>query len=117
MRGPNRASRRPEDDPGRDWEGSPFAGFARMRDHVFCGPALGTARDVIEAAEAQDSDAVVVDAFLFGAIVGAEKTGLPSAGLLPHCPMRPWPGRPRRGSGSTAPPGRCHGRGTPSSAG
>ncbi len=98
-RAPNRESRREEHDPFRDWEGSPLAAFKRARDAMMCGPARAFADDVLEVIDEQGIDAVIVDSFLLGAVIGAEKSGLPSAGLMPNILMRPGPGSTPLGMG------------------
>lgn len=71
----------------RDWEPSfPLAQVRRVADHVMFGPAEQYARDVLETIDRVRPDALAVDCLPFGAIVGAEKSGLPAA-LLLHFPM------------------------------
>ena len=50
------------------------------------GPAAAYARDVLDAVERVRPDAIAVDCMPFGAIVGAEKSGLPAA-ILVHFPI------------------------------
>jgi UDP:flavonoid glycosyltransferase YjiC (YdhE family) len=45
------------------------------------------------------TDAVLVDVALVGAMAGAERSGLPTAALVPGIYLRPTPGRPVLGSG------------------
>ena len=71
----------------RDWEpASPLARIRRMGDHVMFGPAAAYARDLLETADCVQPDALAVDCLSFGAIVGAEKSGIPAA-LLVHFPI------------------------------
>ena len=58
---PNRPSRRPEDDPYRDWEcKNPLQLFARILDRQFVGPAPAYAADVTTAIAEDRPDLVVV---------------------------------------------------------
>lgn len=98
-RAPNRQSRRPEDDPFQDWTGSPMASFKRVRDLLVCGPALEFALDVLEQIDRRRAEVVVTDLMILGAIIGAEKAGLPRVGIAPHCYMRPTPGSTPLGLG------------------
>jgi len=99
VRAPNRKSRRPEDDPFKDWTGNPMAAFKRVRDLLVCGPALEFALDVLEQIERRRAEAVITDLMILGAIIGAEKSGLPRVGIAPHCYMRPTPGSTPLGLG------------------
>ena len=99
-RGVNRASRRPEDDPYRDWEcRNPFALFARVLDRVFVGPAAGYAADVRDAVGDRRPDLVLCSMFAYGAMIGAESAGLPFDVLLPNAYALPAPGMPPFGMG------------------
>jgi UDP:flavonoid glycosyltransferase YjiC (YdhE family) len=87
VKAPARRNRDRNDDPVRDWEASsPIAQARQVGEHVMFGPAAAYARDVLDAAERLRPDAIAVDCLLFGAIVGAEKSGVPAA-LLVHFPM------------------------------
>ena len=99
VRGPNRKSRSADDDPFQDWTGSPIAAFKRVRDKLVCGPALEFAQDVLEQISKHRAEAVVTDLMILGAIIGAEKAGLPRVGIAPHCYMRPTPGSTPLGMG------------------
>lgn len=71
------------DDSVRDWEArSPVEGVKRMGEHVFFGPAPLYARDVLEEAARFEPDALAIDCLLLGALIGAEKSGLPTASLM-----------------------------------
>jgi hypothetical protein len=99
-RAPNRRSRRVEDDVLRDWEARDGAEvFARAIDRIMCGPALNVAQDVLALHERNPVDCVVGCAFLFGAMIGAERAGLRRAVLYPNLDFRPAPGRPGFGPG------------------
>lgn len=75
-----------EADRIRDWEAtSPIGKLRRTGQHLMFGPAAAHARDVLDACARIAPDAVAVDCLLFGAMVGAEKSGLPSAVLF-HFP-------------------------------
>jgi UDP:flavonoid glycosyltransferase YjiC (YdhE family) len=87
VKAPARLTRDRDADPVRDWEASsPIAQARRVGDRVMFGPAAAYARDVLDAAERVHPDAIAVDCLPFGAIVGAEKSGVPSA-VLVHFPM------------------------------
>ncbi len=103
----SRRSRRPEDDPLRDFEKrTPIGMLQGARDILMCGRAVDFSRDVRAAVEVNDFDAIVVDAFLLGALPGALSTGLPVATLNPGPEMRPAPGRPPGGMGLKPSDGR-----------
>ncbi|HSG16726.1 MAG TPA: glycosyltransferase [Anaerolineae bacterium] len=99
VRGPNRKSRSPADDPFQDWTGSPIAAFKRVRDLLVCGPALEFAQDVLEQISKHRAEAVITDLMILGAVIGAEKADLPRVGIAPHCYMRPTPGSTPLGMG------------------
>jgi MGT family glycosyltransferase len=84
---PARHNRDRDADPVRDWEhSSPIAQARRVGEHVMFGPTAAYARDVLETAAGVRPDAIAVDCMPFGAIVGAEKSGLPAA-ILVHFPI------------------------------
>lgn len=71
----------------RDWEpASPPAQIRRMGDHVMFGPSAAYARDLLDTIARVRPDALAVDCLSFGAIIGAEKSGIPAA-LLVHFPV------------------------------
>lgn len=71
----------------RDWEPvSPMAQIRRMGDHVMFGPSAGYARDLLETADRVRPDALAIDCLPFGAILGAERSGIPAA-LMLHFPI------------------------------
>ena len=97
---PNRASRRPEDDPYRDWEcKNPIQLFDRLLDKQFVGPAPAYAADVLAAVADERPDLVVCSFFALGAMVGAEAAGLPFDVLFPNPYLLPAPGMPPFGLG------------------
>jgi len=67
--------------------------------HLLFGPADRFARDLIETLEAHPADVLLIDAVLFGALVGAERAGLPTVALMPNIYVRPTRGRPVMGTG------------------
>lgn len=70
----------------KDWEPkTPIGQFARIAEKLFFGPAELYARDVLDAVERVRPDALGVDFLCVGAMVGAEKSGVPSAALV-HMP-------------------------------
>ena len=97
---PNRASRRPEDDPYRDWECSnPLQLFDRLLDTQFVGPAPEYAADVAAAIEELRPDLVVCSLFAIGAMVAAEAAGVPFDVVFPNAYLLPTPGIPPFGLG------------------
>ena len=100
VQAPNRPSRRPEDDPYRDWEcTNPFALFARMMERQFVGPTPAYAADVAAAIEAHRPDLVVCSLFAYGAMIAAEAASVPFDVLLPNAYLLPAPGMPPVGLG------------------
>ena len=97
---PNRASRRAEDDPYRDWEcKTPFQLFDRLLDRQFVGPAPAYAADVAAALADRRPDLVVCTFFAYGAMVAAEAAGVPFDVLMPNVYGFPAPGMPPFGLG------------------
>jgi MGT family glycosyltransferase len=100
VQGPNRASRRPEDDPNRDWEcTNPIQLFARLLDTQFVGPAPACAADVTTAIADERPDLVVSSFFALGALVAAEACGVPYDVSFPNAYLLPAPGMPPFGLG------------------
>src|SRR5512133_3579076 len=84
-RAPHRVDRNPENDPLRDWEArSPRQTLAILRDRLLFGPALDYAEDTTEEIEAFGPDAVAVMDLTFGAMMAAERAGIPCASIAPH---------------------------------
>ena len=78
----------------RDWEKTnPLTMALYMMDKVLCGPAAAYASDVLDTIKHINPDALVVDGFLLGAIIGAEKSALPTAIVSPDLSLRPIKGR------------------------
>jgi MGT family glycosyltransferase len=67
---------------------------------VLFGPADRFARDVLDTLARYPADALLADVTQLGALIGAERSGLPTVGLLPSVYVRPTPGHPVMGSGS-----------------
>lgn len=111
---PNRASRRAEDDPTRDWEcRTPFQLFPRLLERQFVGPAPRYAADVAAAISDRRPDLVVCSFFAPGAMVASEAAGLPFDVLVPNAYPLPLPGMPPFGLGAepaTGPLGRMRDR-------
>jgi UDP:flavonoid glycosyltransferase YjiC (YdhE family) len=107
---PHVTSLRPEDALVRDWEiRNPFKLFAALRDALLCRPTRLFARETLAAIEAFQPDVVAPDMVLIGAMIAAEKAGMPQAVLVPNLYPFPSKGRPMIGSGSmpaTGPIGR-----------
>src|SRR5262245_57302017 len=100
QRAPHNNARSREEDLIRDWEpGSPLSKLKRLGEHLMFGPAEHYARDVLDEVERFKPNAIAVDYVLFGAVCGAERSGLPSATLM-HTPCTlPVPGVPPIGFG------------------
>jgi MGT family glycosyltransferase len=89
-----------EGDPVRDWEAkTPLGAFARLRDRLMYGPSALFARDLLEALDERPADLVVWDYLLLGAGLGAERAGVPSAGVIHHINPLPRDGAPPFGPG------------------
>jgi MGT family glycosyltransferase len=92
---PHRTTRTAESEIIADWAAcTPLGAFARARDRHAFGPANLFAREVRAADASFGADAVVVDAMLFGGLVGAEATGRPWAAVIPMTSFLPAHGRP-----------------------
>jgi MGT family glycosyltransferase len=78
--------------------GTPLRQLAAARDRILVGPAAQFADDVVTVAGALQVDAVLADA-LPGLLIGAQATGLPTAGLMANVYLRPTPGLPVMMSG------------------
>ncbi|MDB4932645.1 MAG: glycosyltransferase, family, partial [Myxococcaceae bacterium] len=97
---PQRATRTAESEITADWAArTPLGAFQRARDRHAFAPAGRFARDVLDVLADSPADAVVVDAMLFGALAGAEASGLPFAAVIPMTSFLPAPGRPPSGLG------------------
>lgn len=84
----------------RDWEKSnPLSMAKNLMDNVLCGPARAYAMDVLSTIKKINPDALVVDGSLLGALIGAEKSSLPTAIVNPDVGFRPVKGRPPLGLG------------------
>jgi MGT family glycosyltransferase len=100
LQAPNRPSRRPEDDPYRDWEcKNPKQLFERLMERQFVGPAPAYAADTTRAIREHRPDAVVSGIFTIGSMIAAQGAGLPLAVLLPNIYPLPTAGLPPFGSG------------------
>jgi MGT family glycosyltransferase len=99
-RAPHRKELRPENDLLRDWEAeNPKQLLAILRDRLFFGPALEYAQDTLDEIEAYAPHAVAIMDFTMGAMLAAERAGVPAAVIAPHILMYPVPGRPPVGPG------------------
>jgi MGT family glycosyltransferase len=99
-RAPNRPTKSKQHDPLRDWElDNPRDVLQACVTRIICGPALSVAQDLLALCERDAADVVVGGGFVLGAIIGAEKAGLPSVVLMPNVDFRPAPCRPGFGPG------------------
>ena len=97
---PNRRSRRPEDDPYRDWEcTNPLSLFRRLLDEQLVGPAPGYAADTAAAIQELQPDVVACTMFALGAMVAAEAAGVPYVVFHSNVYLLPVPGRTPFGLG------------------
>ena len=79
IRAPQHNMRDRQADVVRDWDAaSPLDQLRRVGKHVMFGPAKAYAADVLDTIERVRPDAVAVDCLIFGAIIGAEKSGVPA---------------------------------------
>jgi MGT family glycosyltransferase len=83
---------------------NPARQFWFARDQIICGPAGNYATDVLGTLEEHPVDAVLAEAAVAGALIGAEASGLPTAVLMPNIYLRPTKGLPLFGTGWS--PGR-----------
>ena len=86
--------------------GGPVRQFRMARDRYISGPARQFADDVVSVTREHPVDAVMVEAVLSGALVGAAATGMPRVALMPNVYMMPAPGRPPFGTGWSPGKGR-----------
>lgn len=98
---PHVVSLRPEDALVRDWEiRNPLKLFSTMRDTLFCGPTALFARETLAAIDTVKPDVIAPDMVLVGAMIAAEKAGVPQCVLVPNLYPFPSTGRPMIGSGA-----------------
>jgi MGT family glycosyltransferase len=83
---------------------NPVRQFLFARDQIICGPAGNYAADVVGTLDEHPADAVLAEAAVAGALIGAEASGLPTAALMPNIYLRPTKGLPQFGTGWS--PGR-----------
>ena len=99
-RAPNRASRRPEDDPCRDWECTyPWQLVDRLCRTLMIGPAERYAQDVAETLPDVRPALIISSMFCVGGMVAAERAGIPFTVLFPNIYPLPAPGLPPFGIG------------------
>jgi MGT family glycosyltransferase len=99
-RAPHRPDKSPETDPLRDWEAtSPPAVLARLREHLFIGPSLAYAQDLLDELSRFPADVVVTSEMLLGVMAGAEAARVPCVALSANVYLFPLPGVPPFGPG------------------
>ncbi len=97
---PHHNLRSREADRIQDWRPrSPIRQLERATSQIMFGPAEAYARDVMAEVGRWAPDALAVDYMLFGALVAAEKSGLPTATLMHTTYSMPAPGVPPFGLG------------------
>lgn len=73
----------------RDWDvRGRLMMIPNISRHLIFGPADRFARDLLDTIEAHPADVLLVDALLLGALVGAERAGLPTVALMPSSDAR-----------------------------
>lgn len=92
----------PEQSLVRDFEHrSPLAQARVMRDHLLLGLLEPVAADVLAVLDRRSVDVVAPDFALFGALLAAEKAGVPAACLMHSVLSLPLDGMPPFGTGWT----------------
>jgi len=82
-RAPNRPTKSKQHDPLRDWElDDPRDVLQAAVTRIMCGPALSVAQDLLALCERDAADVVVGCGFVLGAIIWADKAGVPAVGLV-----------------------------------
>ncbi len=95
---PHRHDKSPDSTIITDWEArNPPAAFALLRERLMFGPALAFANDVLAELEREPADVVAINDVLFGAMIAAEKVGVPQVILMPNCYLGPARGFPLAG--------------------
>jgi MGT family glycosyltransferase len=96
----NRASRRPEAAPYREWEiRSPRRAVQQALEHLVVRPAAGYAEDVSSAIRDHRPDLLVTSFFAIGAMIAAEGEGLAFVVMHPNINPMPAEGIPPFGPG------------------
>jgi MGT family glycosyltransferase len=99
-RAPHRTSLDASEDLIKDWETkNPLVMMRRARDRFIAGPAAAFASDTADVVRAFRPDVVVPDAFLFGSIIAAQASKVPTALLVPNIWILPTSGAPSIGPG------------------
>src|SRR5215470_12576761 len=89
-----------DSDRVKDWmPRDPIRQLARVTSELMFGPAEAYARDVLAAIARFRPDALAIDYLVFGALVAAEKSGLPAATLMHTTYSMPLAGVPPFGLG------------------
>ena len=89
-----------ESDRVKDWMvKNPIRQLARTTGELMFGPAAAYARDVLAEIDRFRPDALALDYLVFGALVAAEKSGLPTATLMHTTYSMPTAGVPPFGLG------------------
>jgi hypothetical protein len=97
---PQRPGLGPKEMVIRDWDArTPLGAFAAARDGLMIGPAALFAADVRAELARRPADVVVANLFLFGAQIGGEAEGVPTATLVPNLLSLPGWGTPPLGPG------------------
>jgi len=99
-RAPHRSDKSADSDQLRDWEvKSPPALIKRLRDHLFVGPSLVYAEDLLDQLARFPADVIVTSEMLLGVMAGAEAAGTPCVALSANVYLFPLPGVPPFGPG------------------
>ena len=99
-RAPHRADKSADTDQLRDWEvTSPTAMIGRLREHLFIGPSLDYAQDVLDELSRFPADVIVTSEMLLGVMAAAEAAAIPCVALSANVYLFPLPGVPPFGPG------------------
>ncbi len=100
---PSRPDKTAASDLLRDWEAdNPAEGIANLCGRLIAGPAALYARDVLEALDSADFDALVTQELLFGSMMAAEAAKVPLALFCANVwPFPTLAGMPPFGAGMT----------------
>src|SRR5215470_1961069 len=97
---PRHNMRHRESDQVKDWRPkNPIRQLAGVTGKLMFGPAEAYARDVLAEIDRFRPDALAIDYMVFGALVAAEKSGLPAATLMHTTYSMPLEGVPPFGLG------------------
>jgi MGT family glycosyltransferase len=98
-RAPNRRDKSAASTLLKDYEAkNPLQAFLTFRDTIMLKPALAYAQDVLEELGRESADVLVINEFLFGPMLAAEKAGIPYIVNVPNPYLLPAKGLPPAGT-------------------